>query len=57
MKQNNLTIKVVISNIECMKVKASLKNLRKRQGCQLVKRGKTIHIICKTNPRFKAKQG
>ena len=40
-----------------MKVKASLKNLRKRQGCQLVKRGKRMYIICKTNRRFKAKQG
>lgn len=40
-----------------MKVKSSLKNLRKRQGCQLVKRGNRIYVICKTNRRFKARQG
>ena len=40
-----------------MKVKASMKNLRKRQGTQLVKRGKRLYLICKTNKRFKAKQG
>lgn len=40
-----------------MKVKASLKNLKKRQGCQLVKRGKTIVVINKLNKKFKAKQG
>jgi ribosomal protein L36 len=33
-----------------------MKNLRKRQGTQLVKRGKRLYLICKTNKRFKAKQ-
>lgn len=40
-----------------MKKKSSLKNLRKRQGCKLVKRGNRVYIICKVNPRFKARQG
>ena len=40
-----------------MKVKSSLKNLRKRQDCKLVKRGKRLFVLCKTNKRFKAKQG
>ena len=40
-----------------MKVKSSLKNLRKRQDCKLVKRGKTLYVISKTNKKFKAKQG
>lgn len=40
-----------------MKVKSSLKNLRKRQGCKLVKRGKYLFLINKLNKKFKAKQG
>ena len=40
-----------------MKVKSSLKNAKKRQGCKLVKRGKTIFVINKLNKKFKAKQG
>jgi ribosomal protein L36 len=40
-----------------MKVKASVKNLKKRQGCKLVKRGKVLYVINKLNRRFKAKQG
>ena len=40
-----------------MKVKSSLKNLRKRKDCKIVKRGRRIYVLCKTNPRFKARQG
>ncbi|QED23784.1 50S ribosomal protein L36 [Candidatus Deianiraea vastatrix] len=40
-----------------MKVKSSLKSVKTRKGCQLVRRGKKVVVICKTNPRFKAKQG
>ena len=40
-----------------MKVRSSLKNAKTRQGCKLVKRGKTIFVINKLNKKFKAKQG
>lgn len=40
-----------------MKVKSSIKNLRLRKGCKIVKRNGKIYVLCKTNPRFKAKQG
>ena len=52
-----LTIIFIKILASIMKVKASIKNLRKRQGCKLVKRGKRMYVICKTNRRFKAKQG
>lgn len=57
---NHLIIKLTnkISNpvIVNMKVKKSLKSLRQRKDCKLVRRGKHVYVICKTNPRFKAKQ-
>ncbi len=41
-----------------MKVRASLKSAKKRdKNCQVIKRGKTILVINKKNPKFKAKQG
>ncbi len=43
-----------------MKVRSSLKNLRKRAeaaGGILVRRGKKIVLVCKKVKKFKAKQG
>lgn len=41
-----------------MKVVNSLAQLKKRsKDCQVVKRRGRTYIICKTNPRFKVRQG
>lgn len=40
-----------------MKNRSSLRSLKKRQGCILVKRGKRVYILNKKNPRYKARQG
>ena len=41
-----------------MKVANSLKTLKKRdKNCQVVRRRGRLYVICKTNPRFKARQG
>ncbi|WP_071890089.1 type B 50S ribosomal protein L36 [Acinetobacter larvae] len=40
-----------------MKVCSSLKSAKKRADCQIVKRRGRLYVICKSNPRFKARQG
>ncbi|MCV6609474.1 MAG: type B 50S ribosomal protein L36 [Amphritea sp.] len=41
-----------------MKVLSSLKTAKKRHpDCQVVKRRGRLYVICKSNPRFKARQG
>ncbi len=41
-----------------MKVLSSLKSAKARHSdCQLVKRKGTLYVICKSQPRFKARQG
>ncbi|WP_083840379.1 type B 50S ribosomal protein L36 [Alishewanella aestuarii] len=41
-----------------MKILASLKTAKNRHpDCQVVKRRGKLYVICKTNPRFKARQG
>ena len=41
-----------------MQVLSSLKTAKKRhRDCQVVKRRGRIYVICKSNPRFKARQG
>ena len=41
-----------------MKVRNSLKSLKKRhKDCQVVRRQGRVYVICKSNPRFKARQG
>jgi large subunit ribosomal protein L36 len=43
---------------EVMKVRNSLKSLKKRhKDCQVVRRHGRVYVICKSNPRFKARQG
>lgn len=40
-----------------MKVLSSLKSAKKRHpDCKIVKRKGKNYVICKTNPRFKARQ-
>lgn len=41
-----------------MKVFASLKSAKSRHpDCQIVRRRGKLFVICKSNPRFKARQG
>ena len=40
-----------------MKVKSSLKSVKKRGKVQLLRRGKRVFAIDKKNPRFNARQG
>jgi large subunit ribosomal protein L36 len=41
-----------------MNVVSSLKSAKKRHpDCQVVKRRGRFYVICKSNPRFKARQG
>lgn len=41
-----------------MKVLVSLKTAKLRHpDCQVVKRRGRLYVICKSNPRFKARQG
>ena len=41
-----------------MKVVSSLKSLKDRHpDCQVVRRKGRVYVICKSNPRFKARQG
>ena len=41
-----------------MKVVNSLRSLKKRhKDCQIVRRRGRVYVICKSNPRFKARQG
>ncbi|MFA7826286.1 type B 50S ribosomal protein L36 [Aeromonas dhakensis] len=40
-----------------MKVLSSLKSAKSRHpDCQIVRRRGTLFVICKSNPRFKARQ-
>ncbi|MCS2610985.1 type B 50S ribosomal protein L36 [Halomonas dongshanensis] len=41
-----------------MQVLSSLKSAKSRHpDCQVVKRRGRLYVICKSNPRFKARQG
>ena len=41
-----------------MKVVSSLKSIKDRHpDCQVVRRKGRVYVICKSNPRFKARQG
>jgi len=43
---------------DAVKVLSSLKDAKNRhRDCQVVKRRGRIYVICKSNPRFKARQG
>ncbi len=41
-----------------MKVLSSLSSMKRRHAdCQVVRRKGTLYVICKSNPKFKARQG
>jgi large subunit ribosomal protein L36 len=40
-----------------MKVRASLKSLKRKPGAQVVRRRGRVYVINKREPRFKARQG
>lgn len=41
-----------------MKKTSSLRSIKTRHpDCQVVRRKGSVYVICKTNPRYKAKQG
>ncbi|NDK91607.1 50S ribosomal protein L36 [Gordonia desulfuricans] len=40
-----------------MKVRSSLRSLKKQPGSQVVRRRGRVFVINKGNPRFKARQG
>jgi len=41
-----------------MKVLSSLASMKRRHAdCQVVRRKGTLYVICKSNPKFKARQG
>lgn len=45
-------------HLTTMKVLSSLNSAKRRHAdCQVVKRGGTLYVICKSNPKFKARQG
>ena len=47
-----------IDKVMPMKVLSSLKHAKVRhRDCQIVKRRGRIYVICKSQPRFKARQG
>jgi len=46
------------SPLPAMKVLSSLASAKRRHAdCQVVKRKGTVYVICKSNPKFKARQG
>ncbi|MGW1681116.1 type B 50S ribosomal protein L36 [Saccharopolyspora sp. NPDC002376] len=40
-----------------MKVRASIKSLKDKEGSQVVRRRGKVYVINKRNPRWKARQG
>ena len=40
-----------------MKVRSSLKSLKRKPGATIVRRGRTTYVINKVHPRWKARQG
>ncbi|MER7011718.1 type B 50S ribosomal protein L36 [Saccharopolyspora sp. NPDC000359] len=40
-----------------MKVRASIKSLKSKEGSQVVRRRGRIYVVNKRNPRWKARQG
>ena len=49
---------VLVKPDPAMKVLSSLKSAKQRhRDCKVVRRRGKVFVICKTNPRFKARQG
>ncbi|GAB08830.1 50S ribosomal protein L36 [Gordonia araii NBRC 100433] len=47
----------IVNKGDAMKVRNSLKSLKKQPGSQVVRRRGKTYVINKTNPRFKGRQG
>lgn len=60
---NSFSLKLICNDIllhkgAIMQVLSSLKTAKKRSAdCQIVRRRGKLFVICKSNPRFKARQG
>jgi large subunit ribosomal protein L36 len=51
-------VTVHFNHLTTMKVLSSLASAKRRHAdCQVVKRKGTVYVICKSNPKFKARQG
>ena len=47
-----------LTDTSIMKVLSSLASMKRRHAdCQIVKRKGTLYVICKSNPKSKARQG
>jgi len=47
----------VVQRFRVMKILSSLKSAKTRhKDCQVVRRRGKVYVICKSNPRFKARQ-
>ena len=58
--QNPLYLRGSLASLptRAMKVLSSLASAKRRHAdCQVVRRRGTLYVICKSNPRFKARQG
>ena len=50
--------RAIFKPFRSMKVLSSLASAKRRHAdCQVVKRKGTVYVICKSNPKFKARQG
>ena len=47
----------LINKEDAMKVRASIRSLKKQPGAQVVRRRGKVFVINKLNPRFKGRQG
>ena len=58
-RHQHTMVLITIINTEgaVMKVRNSLKSLKKMPGAQVVRRRGRVFVINKLNPRFKARQG
>jgi large subunit ribosomal protein L36 len=51
-------VPLTFNRFAAMKVLSSLASAKRRHAdCQVVKRKGTVYVICKSNPKFKARQG
>jgi large subunit ribosomal protein L36 len=50
-------VRDVVQRFRVMKILSSLKSAKTRhKDCQVVRRRGKVYVICKSNPRFKARQ-
>ena len=54
---SSLLLITLINKEDAMKVRASIRSLKKQPGAQVVRRRGKVFVINKLNPRFKGRQG